>query len=190
MPVRRTAPKGKQLTELSTLPEQIQWVAANLGRNVARDLELIKGAFMPDGKALGFEELNPVERILQYINILYTQDAYGNLVLNQQGWYTWMDDVYTRMQTGIADALPADRKKYHLTDDDLRKMAVMSAIEYRNRMERLVAKTFPPELQQVQPASYPTETPGFPAPPLMQPGGQPLTSAPPVSIEGQYGTAI
>lgn len=159
MAVRTSRPRGVIISPNSTLPEQVYWVAENVGREVAQEIEWIKEAFVAGGPPLGFEKLNPVDRILQYINIHFMTDpTTGELVLNPDGWWTWMNDQYEQWSESIKDALPADRKKYHLTDLDLRQMAVRAAIDYRDQVERLIVKTYPPDL---------AETPGPMAPPLL-----------------------
>lgn len=111
--------------------EQMTYAIDVVAKRAVDEMESLLDAFIgTNGVPFGKEKATPEQQMIVFDRINIAPD----------GWVTWMEDVRQRLEEGISAIPPAEREKYSLGDQQIREIAVLAAVEYRDRMEQLRAK--------------------------------------------------
>lgn len=120
------------VNEAAPLPERARYAIDIVAQELVRRMEVILDALRGNAAPLGEERLDPEAQVAQYYAIATAPD----------GWLKFFEDVRTQLEEALAGISPTERAKYSLSDEHVRSIAVLAAIEYRDQMEKRIRKGY------------------------------------------------
>lgn len=112
--------------------DEVEYLCAKeLAEEINEMIELLS----PDGRPFGMEPESPE----------VARAKYEALVADPEGWLKWMQERYDRFRKDTQGIPPERFLAVGLTDEVLRSIVVAYALNFRERMESMLAESQAPE---------------------------------------------